>query len=802
MKGTRRSKVWLALGLVAAAALVLAGCPHNNRLEGGGGAGNGGGSRGGSDGVQLVITNFVSEEGAANRSASWLGGPQRTIAPEHVDLKGNTDDYVFIASGTGNGTYGPEFINVVETTGVAALNISGSGVWEVTVDAYAVAKLNGQGGVTGTDKTNIMADATNVAKIVALKDTARVLTGRATVDLGSGSQVTLTLSNDGVGTQGDVNVSIDLKTPADVTKITDNNYKVKVALYSYATGDMVATSDDEVHDGVGAIAPPVVYSVSNIPKGHYQIRLTVTDNGGTKDLAYAVEEIHVEGNRTTDESWLIYNLFNEPTKPTDLKVYYSAPRSTDLKDGYLAYFSWAGVSYNAAGVVLEIADITKYYSYTVGQHKAAFDAFGGTADLTIGDVNALWNEIDQQQTVKEAVVTTLSWKDNPQEATMYPAIWMDGSMMNGSNTVTFLMQTGSVYSARIKAAGAQSDSDWHTLGTGAGATAVGTAPNVLVGVPGGVTATEFNALTAASGLFGLYEVVYEVGNNYILNKAGAGGTWNGVGTATSTDLVSYHQYNPGAGYTVTMKYAVMNAPAENDWFLYNRVAADGAAPDNIDDRIQTWIGWKNKNSPAEKYSITNAWATQYTGHKNLYLIPEGAGGTVIVQAETSGTFDVLQADSNIWIAIEADDTKTAANAGWVELATGDTNPTGGGTNVKNTELGLQPDTTRYILNLNRGGGNPTVLYFAVGDDSTANIGTLTDKNGNQFAAQAIQVALMKGLTEYTTFNVKPTEPVAYYQMDGVASGDYTLRVKILSSSGYWQTYQVPFVVKYDDQVIP
>ena len=100
-----------------------------------------------------------------------------------------------------------------------------------------------------------------------------------------------------------------------------------------------------------------------------------------------------------------------------------------------------------------------------------------------------------------------------------------------------------------------------------------------------------------------------------------------------------------------------------------------------------------------------------------------------------------------------------------------------------------------------------VLDFAtqnqVAGDSTTpgDIGTLTDSNSNKFTVRDIQVALKQGLTERVTFSVKVDGPVAYYPMDGVASGDYTLWVKILADSGYWQTYQVPIVVKYDDQTI-
>ncbi len=780
MKGTRRSKVWLALGLVAAACLVLAGCPHNNLLDGGGtggGAGNGGGSRGGSDGVQLVITNFVSEEGAANRSASWLGGPQRTIAPEHVDLKGNTDDYVFVASGTGGGTYGPEFINVAQGTGTASLNITGGAVWEITVDAYSVDLLKAANPALADRDTILAGDP---ALVVAQKDDAQVLTGTATVDIGSGSQVTLTLTNDGVGTEGDVDVDIYFDTPADVDKIRDNSYDVTVALYDYVTGDQIGTTEDTIITGGTAPGNPDAYNTADVPKGRWQFRLEVTDpSAGDKVVAYYVDDINVEGNRITEDEVRIANLFNAPTDPTALKVYWEKRADTDLKDGFQAHFSWAGVSYNAVGIDMEIADITDYYSYVGGQHKVDLTGVGGT-DLTLATNDTLWTEIDGKQDVYNAVVTSLSWKDSPQNATRYPAIWKSGSLLNGSNGITFLMQTGHVYSVRIKAAGGQADSGWYVLG------------DTTTAAPG--TGTEFDALAQTHGLFGLVEVTYDLEGKYSLYKTGAGNT---IGDkATKDDLVAYHEYDPTSGYTVDKKYNTnMQTTSEGDWFLY-----PNSQITNVSERIMTWTGWQNKNDAAMSY-LAPTWGT-YAGHSNLHLIPVGAGGQVTTQSETSGTFDVLNEDT-VLISIEANGTTAVAAASWTELANGETN--GGGTNVKGTDPGLQKDNTRYILNLARNNTPPTFLYVAVGKTSTPNdVGILTDKNTNDFTVQDISVTLKKGNTDYVVFDNKVTGSSAavYKDMHNVASGDYTLFVRILASSGYYETYQVPIVVKYNDQVIP
>lgn len=804
MKGTRRSKVWLALGLVAMACLVLAGCPHNNLLDssGGGGAGNGGGGRGGSDGVRLVITNFVSEEGAANRSASWLGGPQRTIAPEHIDLTDQTtlEKYVFVANGTSTSgdTFGPKFIDIAQGTGEVNLDISGSDAWTITVEGYAVDKLTGPLGAA--DRNGILQKQPN--EVTAQKADALVLQGGAILDLGAGgNRVTLTLTNDGVGTNGDVNLDIYFDTDADKTKIEDNTYDVTVALYDLVTGEMVATTENKIITGTRP-ADPENYNVTDVPKGNYQFRLTVTDPADSdKAVAYYVDEIVVEGNRAASttsqhqDGVHIANLFNDPSKPTGFEVYWSKPQAGELKEGYLAYFQWSGLSYNAVGVDIEIADITNWYKYDAAKDKVAFNG-----DQELNAQTDIWTQIDglpgAGAVQKEAVVTNLSWNSFYQDAQEYPAIYRDGSQLTGSSGVVFLMESGHVYSARIRAVGAQAPSDWVVVGT------AGTVvqPQNLAGVAGGVNATKFER-PATVGLFDLYTVTYDLQDQFLLFKTTDGVS---IGTkATTDDLLSYHEYKPGTPYQVVMKYGNMTAPVTNDWFLYPQLTSNGQAPTQLNDRRQGWTGWENSHDASQKFTVGNNWgAPGYSGHKNLRLTQVGGGsGGVQVKAETSGTFNVLD-DTNVLVAIEADETKTVQDAGWQELTNGDTNG-GVGTDVKTTGLGLGKDNTRYILNLNRGATTKTFLYVAVGDDATADkVGILTDENNSEFIVGDIQVEVKKGLTNVKSFTqVASSAAAAWANMDGMASGDYTLHVKIRTSTGYYQTYQVPLAVKYDDQVI-
>ena len=105
--------------------------------------------------------------------------------------------------------------------------------------------------------------------------------------------------------------------------------------------------------------------------------------------------------------------------------------------------------------------------------------------------------------------------------------------------------------------------------------------------------------------------------------------------------------------------------------------------------------------------------------------------------------------------------------------------------------------------MKRGGTPQTWLYVSAGADATdTKVGILQDKNQNDFAVKDITVTLSQGGVDYKTFTKDAGGYSAHAQLDGLRSGDYTLRVKILTSSGYEESYQTTLVVKYDDQVIP
>lgn len=795
MKGTRRSKVWLALGLVAMASLVLAGCPHNNLLDSsgtGGGAGNGGGSRGGNGEVKLIVTNFQSEAPVASKNASWLAGPSKSLAPDHIDLKASSADYVFVATADGlNGEkYGPVYITL-DNSGITSLGIPDSGTWKITVSAYEATKLNGKANITGTGSQQIMAQTTDVNHVVAVAD-ALVLRGEATLDLGVSSTgtVVVTLTNDKVEADGNVLVKVNFNGD-DYTKINKTDYKVAFGLYDFATGSLVKDSgqgnaEEEVEGD--QLVNPQVTGITDVPKGRYQFRVTVYETAGNKPVAYYADDITIEGNRDVTKEVNVPKLFDTPTEPTKAGVYWSEKDAGEARDGFLAYLSWEGVPYNAVGMDVQIADITQWYENGGGQDQVNF---AGTGAQNINNANDLWQKIDDLVLAGGGnpafadVVTELSWRDSPQKATKFPAIYKGGSLLNGESSIVLLMQTGHIYTVRVRASGATDTSDWVVV---AQDKMPATAPKKLQNNL--EDANIFNATKLANGLFDLVQLEYDLQGKYGLYKT-PDGLAQGT-AATAGDLVVYKPY--GDAIEIALRYADMNTPKQDDWFLYPMGAGN-----NIDLRSKGWKGWKGVEDPTKEFNATVGQATtnwgSYSGHSNLTLVPVGAGAGFQMQSETADTFNTLD-ENNVLIDILA----TNGTPTFGKLVDGAANPTNGGTNVKTTDLGVAKDTDRYILNMDKAGTDVTWLFVSVGDDS-AHPGTLDDQNGNEFTVVDIKATIVQnGLTVVKTFNTKDGH-TAYAQLDGMASGNYTLRVEVKADSGYWVSYSTPLVIKYDTQTI-
>ena len=846
MKGTRRSKVWLALGLVAMASLVLAGCPHNNLLDssGGGGSGNGGGSRGGSDGVRLVVTNFVDGGPVASRSIGWLGGPQRTIAPEHIDLtvEDEIKKYVFVASATGNGIWGPKFIDLAPGTGSALLDISDPGEWRITVDAYEVGKLVAAN--VGTSRDDIMTK--DVGVVTARMATDLVLSGSATVHVGGGSQATLSLTNDRVAGAGSVRIAVHFTDQDDVAEIfAGGDYRVTAELVNTVTQQtvMVNTDSTEVtlysQPGGGPLVDtdpnaPYTYRVYDrgnpakyqtetiqtnggntkvllynpkaaaggdlqVPKGRYQLRVTVENTTDGTMLYRTDPAFYVDSNRVVEGVFTIDGIIGAtPTEPTGFDVAWTKPSTTDQLAGYSAEFLWGQSDIWAAGYEIELADITSIYKYEGTDKKVILTA----GEQVFADAEELWEKLDGDQDVFSKHVTKLNWKTNVESHLDTPR-WQSGSLLSGSGSLTLRLASGSVYSARIRAiAGSNAASDWVYIGA-AGAPAPGNPP------------AKFNA-PATHGIFDLMKFAYTLkGMDMYTLAADRSGTMQVVpGGDTKVEgeaLLQVTEYVPGTPAQLSYAFTGNTVDAKT-------VGDQVLTTVGVNAIVDSWLGWSDTTPGGGHPSfgpVTGAktggavWAKadwSYDGFADLNLEPAGAGGSGLnVQANTSGTSNVLTLKT-IGFGTAApngtDNQDTLENLTTYDKLT---------SNVAGIYKNAGEDTLVLVMKRTAAGAGYTYddfrLYVSVGDNANPKVAeTLTDKNGNP-----IQVADVKAKIESNAGNkssssfVGATGGVPAYalfdrNMMGMRSGPYTLMVEILAGGVMPQTMQLPIILLYEDQV--
>ncbi len=837
----RKGLKWLACALVGAASMVLLGCPHNNVIEhdvvSGSGATTG---RGSNDGVKLVITNFVG-------AGAGVNGPARTIAPEHIDLKDQTerDKYLFIAKGTQDGaiySYGPEFIDITNT-GEATLNIKDNGVWDITVEAYDVAAVVAAGTIIG-DKAAIMGNpdhAKTIANTPLTYGSAKVMSGSATINLGGGTRaVTLTLGTDAVAGEGTIDVAVHFKTPADVAVIFPtmgaSTYTVTAELVDLVSGDVVTgTGGTTTKDITAEVLPNFEYRFYNsltnayetkqlnetpgqnkllsykldavkIPKGKYMLRVKIENTTDNTVLYRADPAFYVDGNRVTKGEIEIENLLgSKPKKPDAFEVYYTVPTTTDAQTGYKADFVWTETDFYGVGYTLEIANITDIYKYEGGNTVVV-----ANGDNQFTGAEALWTTIlDDTSKISEddrkKYVQTLTW--DPNKTSTIKRI--SGSLLAGSTTVQVRLETGSVYSARIRADnGTNNNSDWTYIGAAGAVTQGPVGPTKFI-VPETKGIFDLVKISYVLNNVDLYELQGDRSQTNQIDTVGAGGAQDVKVTADR--LIQVEEYNPGAFAVLDYAYDGSTVPATAGNYA---LVVKGKT-----DIVMSWLGWANKMpggtelfgpvsgpTPAAGGGWTKAeW--KYDGFKDLSLEPAGAGGSSLnVQAEVAGTFDVLSLDTIGFTAAsgpgQVTDAKTVEGLDAYS-----------GTATKN-KVYRNTGSTKLVVVLGRDKAQNTYedfkLYVSVGENNPAHYveSSLKDLNGNPITVTSVVAKVQSNLTTLKTSGTitKATADVpAYTELalvgtgSGMRPGEYTLLVEMTTAQGYVVTQQIPMVVLFEDQ---
>lgn len=368
-----------------------------------------------------------------------------------------------------------------------------------------------------------LTDATTAAEIVNKKATCAVLSGTTKVDVNKANVFTkVTLTPDGIGTEGKVALKIAFNAD-DVTTISDKSLTVKAGLYKKFSDDVIGSSEQTI-SVIAATTPDTAnYSVTGVPKGLYTFKVTITSADGTTGPWYYSDDIYIEGNRETAQDVTVPKLIGAtPTAPTNFAW---TPSVNNAELGhYKADFTWERNSYNESGFEVQIIEVADT-SATLGAGSFA-------------------NE------------TTGLFTEENFTSTKYPIYAKEGSLLAGSTGISYNLQYGKVYVARIRAVNYNGNSEWAYI----------------------------------TSLINRYTVTYDFTGYKLQNDS----------EAIKNKTVDFG----GCAAEYTVIYTPYNADSNPTGYkLYNLT-------ENPDEEI-AWAGWRNV--------ADNIGLTAYNGYQNLVL---------------------------------------------------------------------------------------------------------------------------------------------------------------------------------------
>ncbi len=692
--------------------------------------------------AKVTITNFAGDGNGATRSV--VDGPLRTIYPEAVDLT-QAGDYVFVATGTNNRVeMDAKIVPVDPTSGRVDLAGLNPGTWTITITAYSKQLLTGVGGVDQADVTQVIAQADNCA----------VLSGTGYVDLrNSNSDVKITLTPDGMGTRGNVEVDFTLHTD-DQTKINQNNYEVHIALYNGST----LVGNNENVSTTARLAADITYPRAEVNVGVYVIRVTISDTTKKNGPWVWSDTLYVEGNRDTNPNAPIQlpKLIDEaPKEPKNFAVYYN-PTTVDKNTGsYTATFAWDRDSFNEQGFELQIYDITDKYSYDGGMK---YDQNIFTDAKNLFDTVALPDEDTKGLKTKDSMGTDVT----------YPK-YAGGNLMAASTYVDYTLQTGHVYVFRLRSENSTGQSPWVYFAD------AGTEPGAKARHPNTGDLDRIEQKVA-----GVFTVTYDLQDTFVL--AALNDTLPDSEIKTSTEVVEYLPTTP---------YNILYLP-KDDYLLFKEGATGNA--DTLNPlHVSGWSGWVDAYDNVIQFdNVRNT----YDKWSNLTLTTVGgaSGKSAMLDIISAGTFgNLLTSGEKVLLKLQDNNTNPPT---WTD----NEKLTGYSNDVKAATKGFGKVNTDFALNIATD-NSTRYLYFTVGE----NVGGGQIEAGKLKAAGDREVTVDK--MEFTLEeNGKVSasgqgSPVGVVDLNGLQSGFYTLRIVAYNTHGYCFTFQTQIIVKYDTDII-
>ena len=734
-------KFGMVVSVVALLTLALVGC--KNGMLGEDEATVNGEREAGGRTAKVTITNFAQNGNGATRSV--VGGPLRTIAPTVADVKGG--NYVFIAEGTNNKqTMDAARVSIDPTTGRVDLSSLTSGIWVIKITAYDKALLQ-------AENVNPDNPGTTVQDILAKVDTCAVLSGSAYVDLRkSNSDVAITLTPHGLGTQGKVTVDLELHID-DQTKIRDRVYNVSLGLYDKVTGAIVDVSDVSL---VAQAGTTISYGPYTADVGEYIFKMIITDPTNTNGPWYWSDNLIVEGNRETNGDITLSKLIGEaPKEPTNFAVYWDSTKVDSTQGEFTATFAWDRQSFNEENFELQIFDLTEKYEHT-GQMMYDGQQFTNATDL--------WRHINDE-------VTGVLNKEN-QFSTSYPIWAKDGNLLAGSTKTNYRLKTGHVYVFRIRSSNVNGKSNWVNMMTTPGQLPA-SGPTVIASV------SRFD-----KEIVNLFTITYNLQDSFVIAEENQ--QIDRAKIETNSFPVAY---NPAQPYSLTLLPKGIGVTS----YLLFKKSATGTANDVNSEYVSGWTGWREKNNPALEFIQGK---TTYDKWSDIELITIGgaSSNSAMIDVISAGTYAELLNDATR-VLVKTNNLNTPTT--WQDTD----KLSGKATDVSSTTVGFGKIGNDYALNLKTGGDDTKYLLFSVGEDIAGGgpeEGKMKDAEGREFKVSKVELSLEQN--GWVTKSAIGT-PQGVIDLTGLMGGNYTLRVYAYNEQGYRFSYQTELIIKYDDELI-
>lgn len=323
------------------------------------------------------------------------------------------------ASGGDNEITANNTFSYAQLTGGTASILLDSTTWYLTLTAYTEAAH------------------TNIA----------LVSSQTEIDLTGGApsnplSFTMKVPTESTNATGSANITLEFIKPDNLTKIVYGLYGAGLPTSEAVDASVVSepTVADEDMDSLTAVNAginkyKVEYSKSSVKAGKYYFNAIFYGNGN-QIICFYSDTIQIDGgNDTAKTITLSENAFNKPAvKPTSLTVSYSYNDSTDN-----AYAAMKPAEL-ASG---ELADSNFYATFT-------------------------WNDVSDNETGFELVVTDTANPTTPVTYSANSAVTdgvVKGSLAASSTCATIKLDTGKVYTAKIRATNtfspaASTDSDY------------------------------------------------------------------------------------------------------------------------------------------------------------------------------------------------------------------------------------------------------------------------------------------------------------------------------------------------------